>query len=418
MNGNDNLYIPENEVSILRHVFSQLGFGKSLAKITLPAWFLEHRSVLERFTDWTLHATILRKMNMEELPENRMLHLCAWIISGCHMTPSLPKKPYSSMRGECFRSTLFDHDTEKVIGSYVAEQVTQHPSVCAFHYFDREGNIVVWGNTEMRSKFLLHSVAAIMDNPNTKVNVELLSQNESYTLNFPDMYGRGVIAGPKVMEIVGSVRVHCEKTGIGAKIVFHKKSLSHKYNSINGKIFRIVKINKKKAKKQILIRFQGHWDGKTTYMRVDDPDPYQEEKEMFDVSTAKSLQLIIPPIEEQSQFESRFVWRKVTEYLERNDPKSANEHQSAIKEKQKKIIECLEQSHQPWGYQLFDYNEEMKRFIPKELNLSLYQEDEEPVQMHAGFNVPQLVLNLELSGVVKTNLQIQEDTERSIHEDI
>lgn len=516
----NNLSVPENQVSLFRHVIKQLGFGKSLANVTLPSWFLERRSILERFTDWMLHADILRHLNDEELPELRMLHLCSWIISGFHMTPKVPKKPYSSLRGECFRASLYDDSNESqnddnnendndndndndnslsdtIIGSYIAEQVTQHPCVCAFHYKDRVGNIIVWGNSEMRSKISFNSVAAIMDNPNTKVNVEHLLRGESYVFNFPDMYGRGVFSGPKILEIVGKVRIECKKTGYFAKITFLPKGInsSKTYNSLKGKIYKVNVNEKGKKVKDIIIQFKGHWDDKVYYWYTDsrnesnnqnlglkDDDSTenciqmnqlrknnfvnqsqypgenandisatnQEKKStplkltssspmlfsldskskkskksskeihpsnehlMFDAKNARNLNIVIPPIEDQSQYESRFVWRRVTECLENGDPETANLYQKALTENLKKAEKCFELSKKNWTYQLFDYNEKQKRFIPKDLDLSLYHEGEPQLQLHPGFNVPPQIVELQEEGKIKTTLQIQEEVDASL----
>ncbi|KAK8897483.1 hypothetical protein M9Y10_015438 [Tritrichomonas musculus] len=71
-------------------------------------------------------------------------------------------------------------NNKKIIGTYTAEQVTQHHCICAFHYKDR---------------------VAIMVNPNTKVSMEHLDRGEScffiffFFLNSPIKYGRGVFIG-------------------------------------------------------------------------------------------------------------------------------------------------------------------------------------------------------------------------------
>ena len=434
------------------------------------------------------------------------------------------------MRGECFRAVLYDLDdgdnnntnqstnnnnnnddddddnsnnngnpnNQRIIGSYIAEQVTQHPSVCAFHYKDRIGNIIVWGNAEMRSKISFNSVAAVMDNPNTKVNAEHLARGESYVFNFPDMYGRGVFSGPKILEIVGKVRISCKKTGYFAKINFLAKGLnsSKTYNSLKGKIYKFVQNEKGKQVKETVIQFSGHWDDKVYYHYADNKDSkskninddndestegniqmsqlkdpnftgtsqYPEENSgdinsfnqnkssktskialsspsllqdsksskkskkinklpkqsnnrlMFDAKKAKMLNIVIPPIDEQSEYESRFVWRRVTECLERNDPESANMYQKALTENLKKTEKCFEATKKNWTYQLFNYDEKEKRYIPKDLDLSLHRDDEPPLQMHPGFHVPPQVVELQEQGKIKTTLQIQQEVDDACDE--
>ena len=83
--------IPKKEGSVIWHLIGQLHFGMSLSRITLPTFILETRSTIERFTDWMVHADILRKVQFESDPLIRCLHRCTWSVSGFHVSPRTPK---------------------------------------------------------------------------------------------------------------------------------------------------------------------------------------------------------------------------------------------------------------------------------------------------------------------------------------
>jgi hypothetical protein len=70
---------------------------------------------------------------------------------------------------------------------------------------------------------LVTSVAAMMDNKNTKVNFEHLKRGETYEFNLPDPSGPGILTGKLVMEVCGSVRIVCQQTGVFAQINFMEK---------------------------------------------------------------------------------------------------------------------------------------------------------------------------------------------------
>jgi hypothetical protein len=315
----------------------------SLARITLPTFILETRSTIERLTDWMVHADLLRTINDLEDPCMRALRFCTWVISGFHMGPRSPKKPYNSMLGECFRATL-EAPNGQILGTYLAEQVSHHPPICAFHYADRAGGTVVWGHSEMRSRFLVTSVAAIMDNENTKVNFEHLKRGETYEFNLPDMYGRGFLTGRLAMEICGTVRVSCQQTGVFAKIKFlDKPALRGRYNCFKGRVYTKQTV-KKKVIKVVHLTFSGRW---SAYMRCKNEHDGSEWLE-FDVRTALPLSVVVPPIEAQSPIESRSLWQRVTEFLTQNNVPRATEFKLALEDKQRALVHFMKDNGTTW----------------------------------------------------------------------
>lgn len=398
--------IPKTEGSVIWHLMSQLRIGMSLSRITLPTFILETRSTIERFTDWMSHADILRKVQYEPDPLIRCLHLCTWIVSGFHVAPRTPKKPYNSLLGEVYRAIVKDSNG-KPFGTYIAEQVSHHPPISAFYYCDHEGSAVIWGHSEMKSKFLGNSVVAQMDDC-TKVNFEVPNLGESYEFNFPNMYGRGIIIGKLVMEIAGTVNIKCLKTGVTAKIEFLEKPLIFgRYNRFRGEIYD------SNASKKAQIVFDGRWSAfmRVTDKRNDDP-PYLS----FDVRTQIPLKFDVPSFDELSMYESPRVWREVTKYIKNNDMVHATDHKFALEEKQRLERKYFDDNHIEWKSQSFYFSDELQRYVPYNLNLnpSINKTENEPVTMPPPFKVPEAIQAAIDAGVSKTIDEIQEEVEEKI----
>lgn len=402
--------IPKKEGSVIWHLIGQLHFGMSLSRITLPTFILETRSTIERFTDWMVHADILRKVQFESDPLIRCLHLCTWIVSGFHVSPRTPKKPYNSLLGEVCRAVVIDQNG-KPFGTYIAEQVSHHSPISAFYYCDHEGSAVIWGHSEMKSKFLGNSVVAQMDD-STKVNFEVPNIGESYEFNFPNMYGRGILVGRLVMEIAGTVNIKCKKTGVTAKIEFLEKPLFFgRYNRFKGEIYSSPEEKKPK------ITFEGRW---SAYMRVNDQRNDDPPYLTFDVRTQTPLHFITPSIEEQTMYESARVWREVTKYIKANDLVHATDHKFALEEKQRAERKFFEDNNIKWKTQCFYYSDEQQRYIPNNLNLnpSINENNPAPITMPPPFNIPEPIQTAFDAGASKTIDQVQKEVEAKINESL
>ncbi|OHT06263.1 Oxysterol-binding protein [Tritrichomonas foetus] len=394
--------IPKKEGSVIWHLVGQLKPGMSLSRVTLPTFILETRSTIERFTDWMAHADILRKIQNESDPCIRCLHLCTWIVSGFHMAPRTPKKPYNSLLGEVFRALLIGPDGSKY-GTYVAEQVSHHPPISAFHYCDREGGAIIWGHSEMRSRFLGNSVVAQMDE-NTKVNLDLPNIGETYEFNFPNMYGRGIFLGRLVMEIGGKVQIKCKQSGVTATIDFLEKPyIFGRYNRFKGEIVR-----EKKAQ----LTFEGRW---SAFMRVNDHRNKKGPFLSFDVRNAVPLKFLVPPLNEQGEYESQNVWQYVTKYIKASDLDHATDHKFALEEKQRKERSYFEQNNLEWKPQCFYYSTKFERYIPNDLNLepNIGKAAEEPT-MPPPFKMPINIQAALDAGATRKMKEVHDEVEAQI----
>lgn len=397
--------IPKSEGSVVLFILSQLRPGMSLNRITLPTFVLDPRSVLEYVNGWMTHADVLRQVAPEEDPALRCLHVATWIVSGFHVVSNRPKKPYNSLLGEVCRTTLHKQDGT-MAGTFIAEQVSHHPPVTAFCYTDRVGNSIIWGHSEQRSKFLGNSIAILLDHDGGRLNYECLSRGETYELNIPDMYARGILIGSLILEVCGNVRIHCPKTGVTTNIVFDAKPFFWgRYNNFHGSVSIPGNPNPTEV-----IKFEGRW---SAYMKVTD---LRTKKSWlsFDIRHIEPLNIVPPKPDEQSPYETQYVWKNITRYINENDIKSATEHKLAIEEKQRTERKYFQENKIDWEHQSFHFDENQKRYVPNDLNLTPYSPDEPPMSMPPPFHIPSLIQRATDEGIVPVMSEVQRLAEERV----
>ena len=76
-------------------------------------------------------------------------------------------------------------------GIYVAEQVSHHPPMSAYHYASPENGIMIQGNLRPKPKFLGNSAATLMEGSST-ITLEGWD-NEHYLITMPNVYARGIL---------------------------------------------------------------------------------------------------------------------------------------------------------------------------------------------------------------------------------
>lgn len=123
--------VNENTKSLLFQMMSQLKIGMDLTRVMIPCDFLEPRSLLEKLTDFMTHGQILHHAATLKDPEQRMIEVTRWYLSGFHVKPKGVKKPYNPVLGEIFRANYVMEDGS--IMTYFAEQVSHHPPISALY---------------------------------------------------------------------------------------------------------------------------------------------------------------------------------------------------------------------------------------------------------------------------------------------
>ncbi|XP_071440204.1 oxysterol-binding protein-related protein 11-like isoform X2 [Hetaerina americana] len=277
------------------------------------------------------------KMIADEItPERRMLAFMEWYMSCFYAgrKHSFARKPYNPVLGETFRCcwkvpNTYDTDEKRdIVITFKAEQVSHHPPVSALYVECPEKELYLTASMCTKSNFSGMSVGV---NFHGDFKVALASHNEEYTFNLPSAYARSIISIPWI-ELGGKVNIHCSASGYSASVVFHTKSYyGGKANQVSGEV--------KDSSGAIICKLNGEWnrnieinyyDGKTKEISIPNLPIYR--KRMRKLS-------------KQGEYESRKIWRKVTQAIKKREFEKATEMKMNIEDQQR----VLERNRQQVG---------------------------------------------------------------------
>jgi len=335
----------EKPRSILKDLLSQVKVGMDLTKVRLPTFILEPRSLLEKLADFLTHSQLLLSVPDHSQPIDRMVAIVQWYLSGWHTRPRGIRKPYNPILGEVFfcKYSSEEHGTTK----FVAEQVSHHPPISAFYVENTSRKIVFTGSLWTRSKFLGNSAASILEGEST---LRLLSFNEDYVLTWPTAYVRHLFMGKLFMEIGGEVKIMCRQTGIVCDIEFKTKGLfSGDLNRVTGNI---------KKDGHTVYTIDGHWD---SVINIEPKTKGSESKSKTGQSLGLSIDIrqldvtpkIVLPEEEQLPFESKRLWKKLTQALNTRDYDAATIEKNLLEDSARSEAQARETKRINWEQRLF-----------------------------------------------------------------
>ncbi|TFY80784.1 hypothetical protein EWM64_g3222 [Hericium alpestre] len=321
----------ENEGSIILSLIQQLRVGMDLSKVTFPTFVLEPRSMLERITDFMAHPDLIFGADQYDDPEERFIRVLQYYLAGWHIKPKGVKKPYNPVLGEFFRCRYdYPNGTQ---GFYIAEQVSHHPPVSAFFYISPANQVQIVGELRPKSKFLGNSVSTTLEGENRILLLGRADDGE-YVVTMPNMYARGILFGKMVLELGEACEARNDKLGLYADIEFKTKGFfSGTYNAVAGRV------RKKDAE---IGEISGKWSHVMEYkdMRTG------KKRVLFDVDKggAKVAPKWVGPLEEQAPYESRRLWKELTEAIQRKDMDAATAAKTKVEDAQRELRKLREES--------------------------------------------------------------------------
>lgn len=310
--------------SILSGIIAQLRPGCDLAKITLPTFILEKKSMLERITNFFQIPDVLFEANSTEDELERFLLIVKWYLASWHIAPKAVKKPLNPVLGEIFTCYWDDLPGEND-AYYISEQTSHHPPKSSYFYLVPARKIRVDGTVIPVSKFLGNSSAAMMHGWGHLTLGEW--DNEVYIMNQPNVYCRGILFGKLKYELGDHMTIKCPKTGYEADIEFKTKGfIGGTYDAIDGVI-------KKTSTSEALYNLSGKWN-EVMYLK----DLSSGETETF-YDTSKSVRHLpkVRPLEEQFDFESRKLWGPTIKGLSVRDHQLATDEKFKVENEQREL---------------------------------------------------------------------------------
>ncbi|XP_030061142.1 oxysterol-binding protein-related protein 9 isoform X4 [Microcaecilia unicolor] len=346
----------EEHKSVIMHLLSQVRLGMDLTKVVLPTFILERRSLLEMYADFFAHPDLFVSIGDHKDPKDRMVQVVKWYLSAFHAgrKGSVAKKPYNPILGEIFQchwvlGTENEDNSEMVSEgpipwasknnvTFVAEQVSHHPPISAIYaecYNKRiQFNAHIW----TKSKFLGMSIGVHNIGQGC---ISCLDYDEHYILTFPNGYGRSILTVPWV-ELGGECNINCSKTGYSASINFHTKPFyGGKKHRITAEIFSP---NDKKS----FCSVEGEWNG-VMYAKY----ATGENVSFIDTKKMPIVKKKVRKLEDQEDFESRRLWKDVTNNLKIKDIDAATEAKHRLEERQRAEARERKEKEIQWETRLF-----------------------------------------------------------------
>uniref|UniRef100_A0A2K5Z7D0 Oxysterol-binding protein n=1 Tax=Mandrillus leucophaeus TaxID=9568 RepID=A0A2K5Z7D0_MANLE len=334
--------VSEENKSLMWTLLKQLRPGMDLSRVVLPTFVLEPRSFLNKLSDYYYHADLLSRAAVEEDAYSRMKLVLRWYLSGFYKKPKGIKKPYNPILGETFRCCWFHPHTDSRT-FYIAEQVSHHPPVSAFHVSNRKDGFCISGSITAKSRFYGNSLSALLDG---KATLTFLNRAEDYTLTMPYAHCKGILYGTMTMELGGKVTIECAKNNFQAELEFKLKPFfggSTSINQISGKIT---------SGEEVLASLSGHWD-RDVFIKEEGSGSaalfWTPSKEV----RRQRLRQHTVPLEEQTELESERLWQHVTRAIGKGDQHRATQEKFALEEAQRRRARERQESLTPWKPQLF-----------------------------------------------------------------
>lgn len=202
---------------LLKSFVGQLKIGDQITKISLPAEMCHPYSMLEMVAYRQLSLfKVLYGINEEEDALKRFLIVLKYFAC-LPRNESHNKKPWNPILGE----THVAHVVDEVNGrtEFIAEQISHHPPVSAFHLRNDQQTFEVSSNLAFTVKFSGNSAGVAVSGASL-LSIGKKDEVYSFSRCIPAMLVRNLVIGTKYIVWEGECIIKCEKTGLEAKVTF------------------------------------------------------------------------------------------------------------------------------------------------------------------------------------------------------
>ncbi|CAH8650743.1 unnamed protein product [Schistosoma rodhaini] len=210
--------------------------GKELSKITMPIILNEPLSFLQRIAEYMEYSELLDKAVGEKDPIKRMELVSAFAVSSMSSNAGRIGKPFNPLLGETYEL----HYRNFV---FVAEQVSHHPPITAFHV--ESDNYSLRATIQFKLRFWGKSVDV---QPKGLVTLQLYHFNESYTWQNVNLTLHNILTGKIWVEHTGTLRITNHSLGLYCQLEFHSSNWSgHGCNRVTGELYAPSTLDKMQA---------------------------------------------------------------------------------------------------------------------------------------------------------------------------
>ena len=338
--------------AVLKNLIGIINLGQDLTHFTLPAYFNEPLSIIQKTCECMENDFLLDKAANEKSSLKRLAYVMAFNIGQFNTVVGRTKKPFNPLLGETYE---YCTNSFKVVG----EQVTHHPPVSAIHAENE--NYILEADTQLNTQFwgtcLEISSIGFM-------RVYLKKTKENFRLKRPIVSIHNLIIGKLYIDLRGEAVVENLDNKEYASIKCYLKGWKEdNYGKFDGAVYD----NKKIKKLEIF----GKWCDKIflkdlevndtfpIWQRFPNPENW-EENYCFTFSTiqlnylTQELKKKLPPTDSRFRPDQRLV--------EEGDYIKSQQEKTRIEQKQRAKRKEMEEKHLKHKPLYFDeiYNSDIK----------------------------------------------------------
>ncbi|PNP76710.1 hypothetical protein FNYG_10129 [Fusarium nygamai] len=315
-----------------------------LSNVTAPPFILAPRSAIEIPAAWACHHDLFLQPADEPDAGVRALLLAKNYICSLKQlvnadSPDAAKKPLNPFLGELFLGSFSDKSGSK--SELVIEQVSHHPPVTACSVYNKERGMSSIGFAGQETSFSL--VNGVTVRPTGCAIIQDHKHNEQSLMTMPTILVKGVTTGNPYPEMEGPAYI-ASSSGYLTKIGFHGKGRLG-YGQKNQVVAEVFAPN---DKDHPLYRITGQWTGE---IKVEDSSKTTLEE--FHVDKIPISPLKVAPVEEQTPWESRRAWFKVTQAIKQHNIEKVYAHKSTLEESQRRRRVEEERTGKQWNRLFF-----------------------------------------------------------------
>ncbi|KAJ1647503.1 Oxysterol-binding protein 4 [Coemansia asiatica] len=340
-----------------------LSFTGDLSSLTCPSYLLNGISLLEYGAHWSDYPHVLAEITKATDSEERIKLVTRWFVSTLYGSYNKrvaesnlgEKKPFNPILGEQFFASWDDPEYGET--KFVCEQVSHHPPVSAIYFENENAGIYASGHFSQKSKFKNVTMKVVQEG---RVTLRMKNSDEIYCLTLPDLDICSILSGKPFLEMNGTTYIRSSK-GYTSELQWYPKPYFYgEYHKFDGRIFKdsaaefTPNDNGNGNGKEQLYTINGKWVAESRYVNLNNG----QEGILFDVGAQPSSDIIIKPLESQSELESRFVWHKVSEALASGNYDVASREKTAIEEEQRTLRKQRAEDNIKWEPSMFYWVED------------------------------------------------------------
>lgn len=344
-------------------------FNGDLSTLTAPPFILSPTSLVEYSQYWGEHPDLLvapthiepssaaDKSELEALALQRIIGVTKWFISTLRLQYCLrnesmgsEKKPLNPFLGEVFVGRWGDLSANQSIGetTLLLEQVSHHPPVTAYVIANEQNGVLLQGYNGIKASI---STAAINVKQYGHALLEFKGLEELYLITLPPLHIEGLITALPFVELDGTSYIQ-SSNGYMAQIEFSGRGyFCGKKNSFKARIYRdqLASLTKENA----LATMAGQWSAKL-YIGKGAATPAKTDELFYDATSKKPEGLVVKPIAEQHELESRRAWQKVAAAIKKSDYDLISHEKAIIENHQRELRKREQEQGIEWQPRWFD----------------------------------------------------------------